>query len=56
MIRATDTTPPGGGRGGGGGGDGAQKNTNGFASYVRVNLPSESSSSDGSRGAMQTTL
>ena len=44
LIRATDTTPPGGG--------GVQKNTNGFPSYVRANLSSESSSSDGSRGAM----
>ena len=46
LIRATDTTPPGGG------GGGVQKNTNGFPSYVRANLSSESSSSDGSRGAM----
>ena len=51
LIRATDTTPPGGG-GGGGGGGGVQKNTNGFPSYVRANLSSESSSSYGSRGAM----
>ena len=50
LIRATDTTPPGGG--GGGGGGGVQKNTNGFPSYVRANLSSESSSSYGSRGAM----
>ena len=47
LIRATDTTPPGGG-----GGGGVQKNTNGFPSYVRANLSSESSSSYGSRGAM----
>ena len=46
LIRATDTTPPGGG------GGGVQKNTNGFPSYVRANLSSESSSSYGSRGAM----
>ena len=44
LIRATDTTPPGGG--------GVRKNTNGFPSYVRANLSSESSSSYGSRGAM----